>query len=166
MTPCRNTRTPRGRALAVAAAVLLLAGCGGDSSTTPTTTPPTTLPAPRVVLDGKWAIPRNQVQWGAFTTDQPGTLDATIDYTLATDTIVVWLARGTCDVDTFLAQQCQYAATSFAGPKPRKISVTAAAAGTYTLIVWNVGPNDERIAFQVVLTATAPASLTPPKPGP
>jgi archaellum component FlaG (FlaF/FlaG flagellin family) len=164
MLSCRRFPRLQGRALTVAAAALLLAGCGGDGSTTPTT-PPTTLPAPRVVFDGNWVIPKNQVQWGSFTTAQPGTLDVTIDYTLVADTIVVWLARGACDPETFLGQQCEYAATSFAGPKPREVSVTGAAPDTYTLIVWNIGPNDERIAFQVVLTATAAASLTPPKPG-
>jgi hypothetical protein len=34
------------------------------------------------------------------------------------------------------------------------VSVTGAAAGAYTLLVGNVGPDDDSIAFQVVLTPT------------
>jgi hypothetical protein len=55
-------------------------------------------------------------------------------------------------------EQCAFAATSFAGAKPRKISVTGAAAGTYTLIVGNAGPNDEAISYQVVLAPSASAA--------
>lgn len=143
----------------LAAAAFLLVRCGGNSPTTPPpTTPPTTLPPPEVVFNGNWHLPVNYAGGDYFTTTRPGTLDATINYTFATNQIVVWLARGRCTPNAFDAEQCDYAATSFAGSKPRKISVTGAAAGTYTLIVWNVGPDDEQIAFQVVLTSTAASS--------
>jgi hypothetical protein len=93
-----------------------------------------------------------------FTTSRTGTIDATVDYTYTTNQILVWIARGTCTYDQFSASQCDYAATSFAGPKPRKVSVTAAAAGTYTLLVANLGPDDDAVAYQVMLTPTAGTS--------
>jgi len=73
--------------------------------------------------------------------------------------IIVWVARGDCTAEQFEAEQCTYAATSFTGGKPRKVSVTGAPAGTYTLIVGNLGPDDDSIAFQVVLTPTASSGV-------
>jgi len=152
--------------------LLLLTACGGSSSpttTTPTTTQPTP-PPPRVVLEGSLSLDVNFVNGEFFTTDRAGTLDATVDYTFASSQIVVWIARGQCSFQQFLDDQCTYAATSFAGSKPRRVSVTGASAGTYTFIVFNAGPDAEAISFQVVLTpsagaasavATEPAAIQP-----
>ncbi len=142
-----------------AAALGLALSCGGSDgpTTTPTTTPPTTLPPPSVVLQDSQSIPAGYLYAWNFTTSRTGTMDITVDYTYAENTMLVWVARGTCTADQFQAEQCTYAATSFTGSKPRKVSVTGAAAGTFTLIVGNLGPKDDSIAFQVVLTPTASA---------
>lgn len=141
------------------AGLLLAIACGGsDRPTTPsTTTPPTTLPPPSVVLQNSYPIPAGFAYGQTFTTSRAGTLDATIDYTYATNQIVVWMARGNCTVQLFQANQCDFAATSFAGSKPRKVSVTGTSAGTFTLIVGNFGTQDESVSYQVVLTPTASA---------
>ena len=141
-----------------ATGLMLMSACGGGGSTGPTTTTTTTLPpppAPRVVLEGSFALPVEFVTGGYFTTDRAGTIVATVDYTFATSQIVVWIARGECTFEQFSADQCTYAATSFAGGDPRVVSVTGAAAGTYTLIVFNAGPADEAFSVQVVLTPSA-----------
>lgn len=145
---------------AAAAALALVIACGGGdgSPTTPvTTTPTTTLPPPSVVLQDSHSIEASWLYWWYFTTSRTGTIDATIDYTYVTNQIVVWIAKGSCPGESLAANQCDIAATSFAGSKPRKVSVTGAAAGSYTLLIGNAGPQDDSVSFQVVLTPTASA---------
>jgi hypothetical protein len=157
--------TPRPLRSAGLVAILALAvGCGGGGSpTTPATpTPPPTPPPPSVVLQSGYPIAAGYLYAEFFSTDRTGTIDATIDYTFTTNQIVVWIARGSCTAELFMANQCNYTATSFAGSKPRRVSVTAAAAGTYTLIVGNGGPQDDSVSYQVVLTPTASASAAGP----
>jgi hypothetical protein len=134
-----------------ALALVTVTGCGGSSPTgDPPPTPPP--PQPTVVASGNPTIAVNAARGQFFSTDRAGTIDATIDYTFSDSRIVVWIARGRCTPSQFAAQQCDYAATSFTGVKPRRVSVTSAAAGRYTFIVGNGGPRDETIAYQVVLT--------------
>ena len=159
MPYCTTRRPNRSRfalTLAGAAALSLLTACGGSSSST-SATPPTTQatpPPPVVVSQGSTALEVDFVTGTYFTTGRAGTLDATVDYTYADSFLVVWIARGQCTAELFDADQCDFAATSFTGSKPRRVSVTGAAAGTYTLIAANGGPRDESISYQVVLTPT------------
>jgi hypothetical protein len=83
-----------------------------------------------------------------------GTLEATVDYTYADTLMLVWLAKGRCTPEAFLAEQCPYAATSLSGGKPRKVSASGQTAGTYPLIFGNLGPRDESVSYQVVFTQT------------
>jgi len=142
--------------VAVAATLSLLSACGGSSSPTAATPPTTqaTPPPPIVVSQGSTAIAVDYVAGRFFTTDRAGTLDVTVDYTFADSRLIIWIARGQCTGELFIAEQCDFAATSFAGSKPRKVSVTGAAPGTYTFIAANAGPRDESISHQVVLTPT------------
>lgn len=149
------------RRVVLGLSLVVLAGCGDDGSPTaaPTPTPPPTPPPPRTVLDRRNVSVRAGFAVGEFfTTDRAGTLEAVVDYTFATSTMVVWVARGQCTADQFGANQCDYAASSFVGAKPRRVSVTGAAAGTYTLIVGNGASQDESISYQVVLTPSAAAA--------
>jgi hypothetical protein len=162
MKPNRRSQRPSLICLLVAATGLsLLSGCGGES-TTPTvvTTPPPTPPPPRVVLQGNRNLDVNFAFGEYFTTDRAGTLEAIVDHTFANSLILVWIARDQCTAELFDAEQCNYAATSFAGSKPRRVSFTGAAAGTYTLIVGNGGPQAEAVSYQVVLTPSASSAST------
>jgi hypothetical protein len=87
-----------------------------------------------------------------FDTSATGTLDATVDYTHADSGILVWIAKGQCTGEQWAADQCTYAATSLSGGKPRKVTATGQTAGSYTLIVGNLGPKDEAVSMQVVFT--------------
>jgi hypothetical protein len=111
-----------------------------------------------VVASGHTNISAHFARGQYFTTDRAGTLDATIDYTFAESAIVVWIARGRCAPEQFGAGGCDFAATSFAGEKPRRVSITSAAAGQYTIVVGNGGPKDEAISYQVVLTPSVAAA--------
>jgi hypothetical protein len=87
-----------------------------------------------------------------FDTSATGTIDATVDYTHADSSVLVWIAKGQCTGEQWVANQCTYVATSFSGGKPRKVTATGQTAGTYTLIVGNLGPKDEAVSMQVVFT--------------
>jgi hypothetical protein len=114
----------------------------------------------RVVLEGSESLAVDFAFARLFTTDRSGVIDATVDYTRAASQIIIWIAKGQCTAEQFEADRCTYAATSFAGEKPRKVSVTGAAAGEYTLIVGNLGPDDEQVSFRTVLTSTGTAAVS------
>jgi hypothetical protein len=147
----------RTRLLAAILLAGLLPACGSDSSSGPTPVPtPAPTPAPpQVVLSGSRALPAGFATGAAFNTDRAGTLEATVDYTFASSSIAVLIARGNCTAELFAAEQCLFAATSLSGPKPRVVTLTSAAAGTYTLIVGNLSDVDEAISVQVVLIPSA-----------
>ena len=148
------------RVVTLAAGLVYLSACGGGSSptsVTPVPTPPPP-PPPRTVLSSSAALAGYYGVGSYFTVDRVGALDVTVSYTFATSQIWVYLAPGQCTPELFNADQCTYLATSFAGPNPRRMSVAGAAAGTYTLIVLNGGPDAESIQYQVVLTPAASGS--------
>jgi hypothetical protein len=94
-----------------------------------------------------------------FTIDRAGVIDATVDYTYADSNIGILITSGQCTFELLDADQCNVVADSFVGAKPRRVSVTGAAAGDYTLVVANGGPHDEGLSYQVVLTASAASAL-------
>lgn len=147
------------------ALVLSLAACGGGGGggpTTPTATPLPTPTPPVVVLQGSDTLETGIVGWVPFTTTRVGNIEATVDWTFATNDVDVLVARGSCDADQLAAQQCPIVALSLSTTaKPEKVRTDSAAAGTYTLFVENTGPGDESVSFQVVLTPTTAAAAPP-----
>lgn len=151
------------RGLCGTGAVLLclgISGCGGDSSptATPTPTPAPTPPPPTVVLQENIALDVGFFFGWFFDISSTGTIDATVNYTFDDSMVAVWVATGECGPDAFFADQCDYVATSFDGPKPRRVSATSQPAGAYSLIIANFGPQAESFALQVVFTAQAGAA--------
>jgi hypothetical protein len=144
--------------LSAAALTTALAGCGGSSTTpTPTSTPTPTPPPPQVVFQVTgFSVPAGFAAGGSFTTSRAGALDATVDWTFATNDIDVFIGQGSCDENTFGTSQCPIlAAAQSATAKPETIHLASAAAGTYTIVVANFGATDESASLQVVLTASA-----------
>jgi hypothetical protein len=126
---------------------------------------PTPTPAAAVKTVVKEAsigsLPVDFVAGQYFSTPATGTIDVTVNWTFAENTIYVWLAKGQCTFEQFDADTCQYVTQSLTSrPKPRILSVPGAAAGTYTLIVGNIGPQDEAVSYQVVLTSASGASAS------
>lgn len=161
---CRATRSRSAfRCMLVAGFSAVLSACGGGSNTVsapPTPVPTPTAPPQRVVAERSGvALPVDRAIYRSFDTTFPGALDATVDYTYADTRLLLWLAKGLCTPDLAQIEQCNYVATSFAGPKPRKLSATGTTAGQYTLIIGNFGPQDEAISYQVVLTPNAGAAM-------
>jgi len=114
------------------------------------------------VAQGNDSLKANQVGRLPFTTSRTGALDATVDWSSATNDVDVALVRGDCSFEQFTAQQCTVLAFSVSlTAKPEKVRVDNAAAGSYTLFIENTGPGDERLGYQVVLTPSA-TGATPP----
>jgi hypothetical protein len=143
-----------------------LAACGGGSSPTaaPTPTPTPTPPPPQVVSQVTGgSLPAGFIAWVVFTTARAGALDATVDWTFATNDLDVYLAQGSCDNNTIATTACPILGFSESTTaKPETAHVASAPAGTYTIFVNNLGPGDETVSYQVVLTpsATGTAPLT------
>ncbi len=158
-------------AFALVCTLTWLAACGGGGngvtvSPTPVATP-TPGPVRTVVGQGSFALcaPTHRYtyfSWATITTRASGTLDTTVDWTYATNTLFMYMADGECTGDQFASDDCpgpacacKFSVTSEAQtPKPRVLSVPNAAAGTRTLIVWNQGPTEESCSYQAVLTTT------------
>ena len=94
-----------------------------------------------------------------FTTAQKGDLDITVDWTFPEDIIAALVSKGSCTIDQINASQCTLISSSqeSATPKPRVITITGVAAGTYQLYVGNRGPRTETLSVQVGLTTPGTA---------
>lgn len=151
-----------GLGILATALILGLAGCGGNDVTSPPPpTPPPTPPPPEVVSNGHISLDPMYLYVGTFSTDKAGALEATVQWTLETDDVDVYLAQGNCSFDQFVASQCNVVSFSeSASAKPEKVTFGGAAAGTYTLLIGNRGPEYESISYQVVLTPSASASAS------
>jgi hypothetical protein len=169
-----SSRKQRGGAVAVlpclvvVLATVVLSGCShSDNCTNPAGpncpgSPPPPPPASVKTVITEASVPSLPVDYVAgryFSTSATGTIDVTVDWTFAEDTVHVWLAKGQCTFEEFEADTCQYATQSLVSrPKPRILSVPAATAGAYTLIIANWGPKDESLSYQIVLTSVSGAS--------
>jgi hypothetical protein len=115
-----------------------------------------------VVAQGSDTLDAGFVGRLPFTTTRAGTIEATVDWTFATNDVDLALVRGDCSFDQFVSQQCTVLVFSVSTTaKPERIRTENAAAGTYTLFIENTGPGDESLSFQVVLTPSA-AGAAPP----
>jgi hypothetical protein len=140
---------------------LALAACGSDSAPptvvpTPTPTPLPTPTPPVLVDEGSTAIPALQVVNFDVTTTSAGTVTVTVDYTFADSEILLWLTDRQCSPQLFGSDSCTYLVKSLEGAKPRVMSATGVAAGTYSLFIANDGPHDpEQVTWRVTLAATS-----------
>jgi len=144
------------------AAALVACGGGGSSTPTPVTTPtpaPTPLPPQVVAQRGGYSLEAGWIAWLPFPTSRAGALEATVDWTYATNDIDVALVKGECNYDQLVAGQCETLASSESTTaKPEKCRVANAPPATYTIFLYNDGPGDESISFQVVLSASVAAA--------
>src|SRR6266545_2996639 len=161
----------------VAGSVLGLPACK-KSSTTPTPVATPTPPAVRGVL-GSLSFDRFETGYVAvpLPLSQGGILDVTVDWTYPDSWIFVYIARGTCTYEELSKKICPYIVSSETQfPKPRIVVTPPIAAGTYTLVIYNVPRNSmtrplgmgsdnvEAVSFQIGLTvggAATPQSAAP-----
>jgi hypothetical protein len=149
------------RAILSASLVLaaLLPACGGGGSSSPTTTTPTTTQPPcaqSVVLQGgSTGLGSFIVDYLPFATTTTGRFDVAVDWTFPSTPIAVYVVRGSCSIDELNARTCDFVVRSEASttPKPRRLSASNVAAGSFDLIVGNAGDQDEAVSAQVVLSS-------------
>jgi hypothetical protein len=97
-------------------------------------------------------------------------LDVVVDWTFATSRVGVYVVQGSCGLDAFNARSCNFLIQSEPGgavgspptaPKPRKVSASNVAAGSYQLLIANFAGVQESLSTQVFLSsATCPAFAT------
>ena len=164
----------RVEALAVAAAaVAWLASCGDGGNTPPTpVATPTPAPVRTVVAQGSLAIEAPDEEFSYFryaliSTTATGTLETTVNWTYSTNAVWMYVTEGDCTGDKFANLDCPGGPTcecTFSvvseteTPKPRVLTVSNASPGTRTLIVWNLGPQEESCSYQAVLTTSVAGS--------
>lgn len=143
--------------LAAITAAVLFTACGSSSPTTPVATP-TPTPAPVMTLLNQGSTTNllpHHVRLLAFTTVATGRIDAIVDWTYATDTVLLVVATGhfTCyDGQVVNFNTCNVIASVRDATKPEKLSLPGQPAGVYTLYVDNIGPDTEAISWQIFVT--------------
>jgi hypothetical protein len=82
-----------------------------------------------------------------------------VDWTFAASVIGVYVVpAGTCTLDQFNARTCNFLVRSETTTKPRKLSTSNFAAGSYTLLIANFATQDESLSLQLFSkTETCPA---------
>ena len=161
--------------LAAVFATIVLVACGGSetnpvSPTVPVSPAPP--PAPRLIRQG--SVPLEAPTDDSFhffltpiTDGASGRWDATVDWSNEANTLWIWVADGVCTVDQFASDACPFDAacpcrfvsrSETATPKPRVLTIPAAAGGTRTLIFANLGPGAETVQYRVTLTGSSAAT--------
>lgn len=110
--------------------------------------PPTPTPTRPVdpVTQGTAPLARDGVAAVPLEVRDRGSLSVVVDWTFPSNTVEVYVARGSC------TGRCDVIViANNPSAKPKRL-VVATDAGPYTLLVRNLGPGDESIAFDVNLT--------------
>ena len=142
-----------------AALVVALTGCGGDSPITPTSSPTPPPCTQAVVYQDQGKVPTRTVAVLPFATSVTARLDVVVDWTHADSHVAVYVVPlNSCDLAKFNARTCNFLIQSENGAKPRKLSASAVAAGSYDLLIANFAARDEAVSTQVISsTSTCPA---------
>jgi hypothetical protein len=161
------------RHVAVVVMMAALAGCNGDEdncSTNPSAAgcppPPTTQPPctqSNLFQSGTPTPPLSAVYAPTVTTTSAGRLDLTVDWTFATSPVGFWVVRPPCGIDQLNARTCDFVVRSEPAttPKPRRASsASGLAAGTYQLIVGNLGNQNESVSAQIILSSASCPAVT------
>jgi hypothetical protein len=82
-----------------------------------------------------------------------GTLSVVVDWTFAANVVEAYVTRGGCTADAFRDGRCEVlGASTNPNAKPKRMVIAPAPAGTYTLVVRNLGPGDESFAYDLTLS--------------
>lgn len=162
-------RSALGVAVALAVSVSL-GGCGGSGSS-PTSTPtPTPPPVRTVIAQGNFsglqpvdpsAADFEDFYLLFFVTNQAGTLDITVDWTFDSNDVDFALIRGS--LEQVLLPACEdidspdcpieLVATAESLAKPETLTISNLAAGSYVVLVVNLGTTNESGVITVGLTS-------------
>lgn len=169
-----------GAPLVAVALVWTLGACGGDgpgrcpegqTGTQPNCVPIVVQePCTQKVLDsGNGSADPFTIYLKDFSVPEGGRLDITVDWTVASSRIGVYVVpANTCNIDELNARSCNFLVRSEPGAssaKPLKISTPNFAAGNYRWMIGNGSSNQESLAYQVVLSKGSCAAITSAVPG-
>src|SRR5262249_15063079 len=113
------------------------------------------------VFQGAGSFPPNVLDAEHVTTASPGRLDVTLDWTFANSTIGLYVVPGgSCDLDAFKHDACNFLMRVEGSAKPRKGSLANLAAGNYDVLIAYVGSQQESMSLQVILSSSSCPAIT------
>jgi hypothetical protein len=156
--------TPTREALAGAVALaFMLGGCGGAKCPTSPATAECPAPPPlrpygkTLIAEGRLSgLGPSMLASIPFRLPTLGLLDATVDWTLTTDNVDVYIANESCTVEQFnkgydgTCRFFDYSESTSA--KPELVGASELGPGNLTLLIGNRGPDEESVSYQIFLT--------------
>jgi hypothetical protein len=132
----------------VLAMVSSLGGCGSSTSPTGTATP---TPGPNTVAQGSVAPLAHQFFAVPVTTATAGTLTLQVNWTSATDVLLVGIATSTCTVPAYVSASCTFLSVdgNATTTATKTLTAPAQAADSYVVIIDNQGPGNESVTYSL-----------------
>ncbi len=127
-----------------------LDGCGSNSPTAPTPGCTQT-----VLFQGSGKVAANSLDSEAFSTSSTGRLDVFLDWTFATSQMAAYVVQGSCNLDQFNARSCTFLLKAEGQAKPKRVSVSNVAPGSYSLLIANFSAVDESASASVTLSSAS-----------
>jgi hypothetical protein len=146
------------RATALALLAFVVSCGGGDDTVIPPPPSPTPTPCTQTSVFGPVAgqVPANTLDTESFTTNASGRVDVFLDWTFSDSPIGVYVVQGGCNLDQFNARSCNFLIRSEPpGTKPRRVSASNVAPGTYGLLIANFADVQESLSTQVFLSSAS-----------
>jgi hypothetical protein len=130
----------------VLAMVCSLGGCGSSTSPNPTATP---TPGPNTVAQGSVAPLAHQFFAIPVSTATGGTLTLQVNWTAATDVLLVGIATSTCTVPAYVSAACTFLSVDGSTTTTATKTVTTAVVppDRYVIIIDNQGPGNESVTY-------------------
>jgi len=105
-----------------------------------------------VILQRVWTLVVGQFVALEGPISGSGTLEATVEWTLATNDVDIYVTTDACSEQTFALFQCTFLASAdSATTKPEHVSLSVTA-GAYRVWVVNLGPTEEAGTVEVAIT--------------
>jgi len=147
-------------------AVMIPACGGGSSSSTPVTTTTTTVPCVQTILfQNNGPVPARTLIPLPFTFNATARLDVILDWTSPSSPMGVYAVQGACDLGQFNARTCNFLIRSEPSTvKPRRVSASNVAPGSYALYIANFADQDESAAVQIISSSATCAPLSAAAP--
>jgi hypothetical protein len=145
--------------VALSALALVLPSCGGGGSGGSGGGNPVTgaggQPTRTTVTEQGWALePLDAASVDIeITGSGSGSLDATVEWTFASNDVDIYVTAVACTPDMFAAERCSYKTKADSGTtKPERVSFSVSAGDKYRFWVVNFGPQRESGTFSATLT--------------
>jgi hypothetical protein len=134
------------RLAGVLAVVSSLGGCGSSTSPTGTATP---TPGPRTVALGSVAPLAHEFFAIPVTTATAGTLTLQVNWTSASDVLLVGIATSTCTVAAYVNAACTFLSVdgSATTTATKTLTTPVQPADSYVVIIDNQGPGNESVTY-------------------